>query len=147
MGKSRAKAYKREGNFFMFHHEIFESSAFRSLDCKARCLLFELWRYYQPGSEIVFLSVREASKRLGVHPDTAGKAFSNLSDRGFIVMTNHAQWQQRISRTWRLTWQPFKGREPTDDWRVYKKAEPKTRDSMSQSKGQTALEEAAQVDQ
>jgi hypothetical protein len=62
-------------------------------------------------------------------------------------MTNHALWQQRISRKWRLTWQPFKGREPTDDWRGYKKAEPKTRDSVSQFKGQAALEEAAQVDQ
>ena len=147
MGKNYKNKYERKGTFFMFHHEIFESAAFRSLDCTARSLLFELWRYYQPGSEIVFLSVREASKRLGVHRDTAAKAFSNLSGRGFIVMTNHALWQQRISRKWRLTWQPFKGREPTDDWRNYKKAEPKTRDSVSQSRGQSALQEAAKVEE
>jgi len=52
-----------------------------------------------------------------------------------------------LSRKWRLTSQPFKGREPTDDWRGYKKPDPKKRDSVSQRKGQTALEEAAQVDQ
>ena len=148
MGKSKAKAYKREGNFFMFHHEIFESDAFRSLDCTARSLLFELLRHYVPSSnEKVYLSVRNAASRLRVNKDTAGKAFSKLRDRGFIVLINHALWQQRLSRIWRLTWQPFKGREPTDDWRGYKKPEPKKRDSVSQRKGQTALEEAAQVDQ
>ena len=148
MGKSKAKAYKREGNFFMFHHEIFESDAFRSLDCTARSLLFELLRKYVPSNnEEVYLSVRNAASRLRVNKDTASKAFSKLSDRGFIVMTNHALWQQRLSRKWRLTSQPFKGREPTDDWRGYKKPEPKKRDSVSQRKGQTALEEAAQVDQ
>ena len=131
----------------MFHHEIFDSAAFRSLDCNARSLLFELWRHYVPEiNEKVFLSVRGAAKRLSVNKDTARKAFSSLSDRGFIVLTNHSLWQQRISRKWRLTWQPFKGQEPTDDWRAYRKAEPKKRDSLSQRKGQTALEEAAQVD-
>ena len=38
--------------------------------------------------------------------------------------------------------------EPTDDWRDYKKAEPKGRDRLTHSKGQTAMEAAAaQVDE
>jgi hypothetical protein len=147
MGKNYKNKYERKGTFFMFHHEIFESDAFRSLNCTARSLLFELLRHYKPSSELVFLSVRVAGERLKVHPDTAAKAFSKLSDRGFIVLTSHALWQQRISRVWRLTWMSYKGLEPTDDWRVYKKAEPKKRDSLPQSKGQTALKEAAQVDE
>ena len=147
MGQSKKKAYKREGTFFMFHHEIFESAAFRSLNCTARSLLFELFSHYKPASETVYLSVRRAGKRLGVHPDTAAKAFSILSDRGFIVLTNHARWQQRIARKWRLTWQSFNGQEPTDDWRDYKNADPKVRDRLTVSKGQSAMEAAAQVDE
>lgn len=148
MSKRRSRqGFQRKGQYFPFHYEIFESDAFRSLDCTARCLLFELRRHYIPGyCEDVFLSVRDAALRLRVNKDTAVRAFQTLADRGFIVLTSHPLWQQRISRKWRLTWEPYCGREPTDDWRNYKKnPEPKSGDRLTQSKGQSALQEAAKV--
>ena len=141
------RGFQRKGQYFPFHYEIFESDAFRSLDCTARCLLFELRRHYIPGyCEDVFLSVQDASLRLRVNKDTAVRAFQKLADRGFIVLTNHALWQQRLSRKWRLTWEPYRGREPTDDWRIYKNPGAKSGDSLSLSKVQNAFQEAAKVD-
>ena len=141
------RGFQRRGQFFPFHYEIFESEAYRSLNCNARCLLFELRRHYFPGqNEEVYLSVRVAASRLNVNKDTVTKAFQALADRGFIVLTNHALWQQRISRKWRLTWEPYRGREPTDDWRGYKNPGAKSGDKLSPSKVQNALQEAAKVD-
>ena len=62
--------------FSCFTMTYLKSAAFRSLNCTARSLLFELFSHYKPDSETVYLlSVRRASKRLGVHPDTPTKAF------------------------------------------------------------------------
>ena len=96
--------------------------------------------------EDVFLSTRDAAKRLSVNKDTAARAFKTLSDRGFIVLTNHALWQERITRKWRLTFEEYQGQKPTHDWRHYKNPEPKSGDRPTRSKGQTALQIAAKVD-
>jgi len=128
----------------MIHHEIFESDAFRALKCASRCLLLELQRLYVPGSrEDVFLSVPDAAKRIKVNKDTAARAFHDLRDKGFIVLTNHHLWQARTCRKFRITYQPYKNREPTDDWRLYKNPAPKVGDRLTQTKGQPALEDAA----
>ena len=149
MGKSRKKVKpKRPGRFFMVHHEMFDSDAYRSLDCKSRCLLHELIRLYVPGfNEEVFLSVRDAATRICVNKDTVGSAFHELADRGFIVLLKHHIFIQRKCRKWRLTFEAFKGREPTDDWRSYALCEPKPRDSLTQSRGQSFLEEAAKAEE
>ena len=145
--KKRNKRIKQTGRFFMVRHEMFESQAFRSLDCTARCLLFELQRHYIPGVvEDVFLSVRDAARRLRVNKDTARAAFKTLTDRGFIDLTNHELWQARISRKWRLTFESYNGREPTNEWLRYKNLGPDRGDRLTQSRGQTAIHDAAKVE-
>ncbi len=62
-----------------------KSVAYRSLSVAARSLLIELKALYNGGNNgDLFLSVREAARRLGVGKNRAGKAFRELRDRGFI---------------------------------------------------------------
>ena len=130
----------------MVHHEIFDSPAYRSLNCTARALLHELQRHYVPRiNEDVFLSVRDGAHALRVNKDTVGKAYNTLSACGFIVLTSHQLWQARHSRKWRLTFESYRGREPTDEWRLNTTPEPKSGDRLTQSRGQTALHDAAKV--
>ena len=131
----------------MIYHELFDSEAFRSMKCAERALLLEFCRRYVPDfNEDVFVSTRDAAKRLHVHPDTARKAFYVLESRGFIKLISGALWQARIARKWRLTFLSYRGREPTDEWRDYKNPEPKSRGKLSQSKVQIPFIEAAKID-
>ena len=138
MAKKRKSPFQRSGQFHRVYRDMFESDAYRSLCCVERCLLHELQALYLPSRNDVFLSVRDAAFRLGVHKDTASKAFYVLEKTGFIRLTRGQLWQQKLSREWRLTFEPYKDREPTDNWRLFKKPDvgPNSRDKVSQSKGQ-----------
>jgi len=143
-------AFQRKGQFFRTYRQVFESKAFRSLDCNARCLLNELHALYIPiRNEDVFLSTRDASRRLGIHPDTARKAFYALEAKGFIKLTRGDLWQQRLAREWRLTFESYRGREPSDEWAQYHESntEPKSRGSLPQSEGQSSLKKLAEIEE
>ena len=119
MAKKRKSSFQRSGQFHRIYRDMFESDAYRSLRCVERCLLHELHALYLPSRNDVFLSTRDASKRLRVNADTARKAFHVLENRGFIKLTRGQLWQQRKAREWRLTFESYKDREPTDDWAAY----------------------------
>ena len=147
MSRKKNNRIQRSGPYFAIYQDMFNSDAFRSLNCKERCLLLELFAFYQPSREDVFLSTRDAAKRLKIHRDTACKAFKTLEDRGFIRLTQGALWQARLTRTWRLTFMEYQGREPTDEWRDYKsKADPKRSDKVSESSGRSWLIDAVKAD-
>jgi len=141
MGKKQSKlGYMRQGQFFKIYHQMFESDAYRALSPVARCLLQELHSFYLPGKrEEVFLSTRDGAKRIHAHPDTVGRAFHDLERLGFIVLVQGSLWQQKLSRKWRLTFEPYRGREPTDEWRAVEIPEPKRRGKLPQSEGQSNL--------
>ena len=62
-----------------------ESPAWRSLTPPARCLLVELKALYNGSNNgQLFLSVREAARRVGIGKTLAAKGFRDLLDRGFI---------------------------------------------------------------
>lgn len=139
----------RSGQFHRIYRDMFESDAYRSLRCVERCLLHELHALYLPSRNDVFLSVRDAALRLSVHKDTASKAFHVLEKTGFIRLTRGELWQQKLSREWRLTFEPYKDREPTDNWRLFKKPDvaPNSKDKVSQLKGQNDLKMIAKRDE
>ena len=145
--KASHQSITRSGQFFKIYQEIFQSDAFRSLDCRDRALLLELHSFYVPGrNEDVFLSIRDAKTRLMISPDRAGIGFKNLMGRGFIRLTSGCLWQQRISRTWRLTFESYGNCEPTDDWREYKiEADPNPRGKVPPETGQSPLLQLAKV--
>ena len=147
MPKQKPK-YDRAGQFFRIYREWFESDAYRELNCRERCLLHELQAKYIPGrNEDVFLSIRDSAERLIIHPDTACKAFYRLEELGFIKLTKGELWQQKRAREWRLTFESYRGREPTDEWRDYKKTgDPKPMHKLSYSEGQSSLDELAKVE-
>ena len=146
--KRRSNPLKSKGRFLQIFHEMFESDAYRSLNCVERCLLSELISLQIPGfREDVFLSTRHAARRLGVHPDTGRKAFHTLARKGFIKLTRGELWQARMAREWRLTFRSYRGREPSDEWRDFKKTpEPKQQVRLTQSKAQDNLNNLAETD-
>ena len=65
----------------------------------------------------LYLSVRDAAHRMGIADLTASsRAFDDLTDLGFIEMTQAAHFRVKIAessraRCWRLTWEAGPGRK------------------------------------
>lgn len=88
------------------HEWLLKSPAYRSLDCYARALLVELYRFYRPGKNgHIFLSTRAAAEALNASAPTAMRAFHVLADRGFIRARQRGDfdWKARHATTWVLT--------------------------------------------
>jgi hypothetical protein len=51
-------------------------------------------------------------------------AFWDLYEHGFIDLMMPHLWKQHRAREWRLTFEPFRGREPSNDWMMWKPNEP-----------------------
>lgn len=136
MGRAkRPKAY-RDGGYIQVPNVVIESAAYRSLSLPARALLTELLYIYRPHRQgRICLEVRRAAELMGVHKDTASKAFRQLEDRGFIRERREAFYPARQAREWRITFLPdAAGHQPTDEWKRYG-------DSLSQSEGHAVLNE------
>ena len=119
--------YKRNGGFVRRYHDMLGSPAYRDLRPAARCLLEEFQRIYRPSRNgFLSISTRDAAKLLKVSEPTAQKAFYDLASHGFIKLEEGHYWQQGKAREWRLTFEPFEGSEPTDDWRFWKPNSKKT---------------------
>ncbi|MEJ1378786.1 MAG: hypothetical protein RPU32_12550 [Candidatus Sedimenticola sp. (ex Thyasira tokunagai)] len=74
------------------------------------------------------ISTKHAKKLLNVSEPTASKAFYELVDHGFLVLTEGELWQERRAREWRLTFEPgVNNREPTDEWKRWTPDQNKTR--------------------
>ena len=115
----------------MRHEEILASPAYRDLSTVAKCLLEEFQRIYRRGRNgTLSISVKRASKLLRVHKDTAGKAFYELAEHGFIKLKKGSYWRQRLAREWALTFGELNGREPTDDWGKWELGKPVVKLSM-----------------
>lgn len=115
--KSRARQHKRPGQYIRKWADWFDSPAYRSLNCTARCLLEEFQILYRPDRTGIVLPVARAASRLGVCENTVRQAFADLRERGFIALVEDASYIAGRARTYRLTIEPLDGREPTDEWR------------------------------
>ena len=110
--------YDNRGGVMVVSRAMRESYAYESMPPTAKVLMDLLqmqWRNDRP----VAYGVREAGQKIGCKPETAGKAFKALQDRGFIVCETESLFNSRTgskAREWRLTWMPFECRNPTHDW-------------------------------
>lgn len=119
---------RRAGSYIQKHEEWLSSPAYRDLSCAARCLLDEFLRVYRPGRNgTLSISQRNAASLLGVHKNTATKAFRELDDHGFLVLTQGQYWQEGKAREWHLTIEVHEGREPTDNWKHWTPKEAKAK--------------------
>ena len=119
----KAKSYVHPGGVIGFPRCVLRSSAYRDLNTNARALMLELqdvWRPHEPG---LHYSVRRAAEALGIAIGTAGNAFSELADHGFIKCVCESDWFNGKAREWRLTWLSYNGKEPSNDWMVWVKDE------------------------
>ena len=82
-------------------------------------------RVYRPGRNgRLSVSVANAAKLLNVSGNTARKAFRQLEERGFLALTEEAQYADGLVREYQLTIEPVHGREPTDEWRNWQPESP-----------------------
>lgn len=97
---------------------LLNSEAYLSLSSQAKVLMTLLhsqWRNDRP----VGYGVREAQRKIPCAKGTARRAFNELEDNGFIEKIDESLFNSRTgskSRTWRLTWLPYKDLPPTNDW-------------------------------
>ena len=110
--------YDSRGGVMVVSRAMRESYSYESMPATAKVLMDLLqmqWRNDRP----VAYGVRQAGQKIGCKPETAGKAFKVLQDRGFIVCETESLFNSRTgskAREWRLTWMPFEHRNPTHDW-------------------------------
>jgi hypothetical protein len=110
------------------HRWLLRSAVYRSLGLAARCLLIELYDLYDGGNNgDVFLSIREAAKRLGIGKNRSHDAFRELEDRGFIRAKKRGVFTTREATTWVLTEFSFGNQPPTKDFMHWQSNDTTTR--------------------
>lgn len=116
--KKRKLPFDGRGGAVVCRRDMLTSPAWLGLTPYATKLMFLLqihWRNDKP----VDYGVREAMQKIGCAKGTAMRAFEELQEAGFIVMVDESLFSSRThskARTWRLTWLPFHGQVPTNDW-------------------------------
>ncbi|PJK14484.1 helix-turn-helix domain-containing protein [Lysobacteraceae bacterium NML07-0707] len=86
-----------------------QTPAWQTLSPAARALLLELRALYRPSeANVVFLSVREAAKRLGISQKPTEKAFKELEARGWIRTEAKGGFSRKVKHatSYRLTDRP-----------------------------------------
>lgn len=110
--------YDKRGGVIVISREMLNSERYQDLPAQAKVLMILLhihWRNTKP----VDYGVREAAARIPCAKPTAQKAFKALEKGGFIVKIDESLFHSRTmskSRTWRLTWMPYRDKNPTHDW-------------------------------
>jgi hypothetical protein len=107
--RSTKRAAKASPHVRFYRWEL-ESQAFRSLTPVARCVLLELKAFYNGmNNDALFLSAREAGRRVGVGRTKAWEALRELQAKGFIraVKRGAFSWKTAARRgdatCWHLT--------------------------------------------
>jgi len=101
---------------------LLKSDVYISLLAQSKVLMILLQMHWR-NDKAVDYGVREAETKVPCAYNTARKAFNELQNKGFIVMVEPSYFSSRTqskSRTWRLTWLPFKYEPPTNDWENFK---------------------------
>lgn len=108
--------------FVMVSHSVLESKAWRTMSTGARCLYFELKRFYRSdlkNNGKIFLSQRDAAEKTGRTTKQITRWFRELQHFSFIVETQPSQLgSDGIGRAprWRLTEVGYMKDPPTRDY-------------------------------
>jgi len=119
VGKKKNRLpFDSRGGIVAIQRRLITSRAYLNLSAQAKALIALLhihWRNDIP----VGYGIREAAEKIPCARKTAMDAFQQLQRSGFIVMVDESLFISRTNskaRTWRLTWLPFNGRPPSNDW-------------------------------
>lgn len=125
------------------HRWVMESAAWRSLSIGARALLPELYLLYNGGNNgELFLSTRDAGRRLGVSKSSASRLFMELESRGFIRARQRGAFSLKVRHAtiWILAEFEHASQPPTMDfmrWRPPQNSETGATDGTGGATGGT----------
>ena len=114
---------RNKGGFIMITHHLKDSPAYLSLSVKARAVYIEIIRRYTSfNNGDIPLSCREAGELCNIGKGTAGDAFKELIEKGFIKIGENSAFNMktRKSRRWILTHEVYKGNSPSNEWKTWK---------------------------
>jgi len=113
--------FDRRGHAVVMYTHMLWHENYLTLSPQAKVLMQLMQQHWRDEKEVDY-GIREASEKISCSRATAAKAFNMLRERGFIVLEDESMFSSRTnskSRTWRLTWMPFCGRKPTNDWEIW----------------------------
>jgi hypothetical protein len=113
---SRRKGKRKGAKHVRLHRWLLNSQAWIQLSPPARSLLVELYDLYDgENNGELFMSVREASWRIGISVNPARKAIAELREKGFIRPHQRGAftYKERHATNWVLTEFSFAGALPT----------------------------------
>lgn len=128
MGRINAKGRTRDGRHVRLYAWLTGSPAWADLSGNAVKLLIYLatWEDGSNNGEL-FMSTRMAAEGIGVSKKTAGKAFRELEDHGFLRAVERGYFQMKggPATRWRLTWLswPAASKPPSNEWRQWQPEE------------------------
>ena len=105
-GRVNAKGRNRFEPHVRLHHFLLRSEAWRRLSLAGRALLVELYALHNgTNNGDLFLSVREAARRLGVGKNKAHATFGELIEKGFIKCAQKGAFSYKVRHAsqWILT--------------------------------------------
>lgn len=121
--KKNALPFDKRGGVVAMSRLMLNSEAYTALKPTAKVLmllLHEQWRNERP----VAYGLREAAAKIHCNKNTAGKCFDALQNAGFIECTDIHLFNSGAigskAREWRLTWLPYQGNKPTNEWEKWK---------------------------
>lgn len=116
--RKNALPFDKRGGVVAIQRRLVASDAYCSLSPYAKALLHQMQLHWT-NDEPVGFGVREAERRIPCSRRTAMRAFSELQQRGFVVLVDECLFCSRTqskTRTWRLTWMPYNSQRPTNEW-------------------------------
>ncbi len=118
MAKKNRLPFDSAGGVVTIQKRLISSPAYLDLCAQAKALiplLQQHWRHDKP----VDYGLREAARLIPCSRKLASRAFNELDDSGFIECVGTSLFNSRDgskARQWRLTWLPYNGRAPTNEW-------------------------------
>jgi hypothetical protein len=120
--KGRSK--QPDGQYVGLPYAMIKSPAWRNLSGTAIRVLLELHcTFYGSNNGDLWLSLDQAKERLRIGKTTAGRAFDELIEKGFLKVTKRGNFIRRNATTYALTFKPT-GAPPrseprSDDWKQW----------------------------
>jgi hypothetical protein len=117
--KRKPLPFDKHGGVVAIQRGLIESTQFLALKPHAKALIV-LMQLHWSNERPVAYGIREAAEKIPCDRKTAMRSFSELENAGFIVLVDESLFDSRAgsrSRTWRLTWLPFRLAPPTNDWK------------------------------
>lgn len=108
MARRKSKGF--ESHVRLYAHEM-QCSAWQTLDPDARSLLIEIRALYDGGENHIFLSVREAMRRLNIGQRRVQKAFESLLMRGWIREIEKGAFRGKRATVYALENEPLEDRD------------------------------------